>query len=57
MEYEELTEKLHGRIRGTSIEYILCAANWYKVPTAKDEHLPKNIEYGVVVCGRRHHRA
>lgn len=35
-------------------EYILCSAIWYQ----DDEsyvHQPKNIEYGFVVCGRRHH--
>lgn len=54
-EYEDLAKTLHGKIRGTDQEYILCAANWYKVPTSKCEHLPKNIDYGIVVCGRRHH--
>jgi len=54
-DYEDLAKTLHGRIRGTDQEYIICAANWYKVPTSKSEHLPKNIDYGIVVCGRRHH--
>lgn len=54
-DYEDLATDLHRKIRGTSSEYILCAANWYKVPTSKSEHLPKNIDYGIVVCGRRHH--
>lgn len=34
-------------------EYILCAAIHYK-DNIKREHQPKNIETGVVVCGRRH---
>jgi len=54
-DYEDLAKRLHGRIRSTDQEYIICAANWYKVPTSKSEHLPKNIDYGIVVCGRRHH--
>lgn len=51
-EYEELATTLHSRIREE--EYILCAANWYKYPMGSD-HQPVNIEYGFVVCGRRHH--
>lgn len=35
------------------IEYVACAAIWYKdQPTAKI--LPVNIDKGVVVCGLRH---
>lgn len=37
-----------------SDEYILCAA--IHVQDDKSyEHQPKNIESGLVVCGRRHH--
>lgn len=36
-----------------SIEYITCAAIWYKdLPT--QTFLPKNITKGIVVCGHRH---
>jgi len=35
-------------------EYILCAAIWLK-SDEKHEHQPRNIDSGVVVCGRRHH--
>jgi hypothetical protein len=34
--------------------YILCAAIWFK-DGIKRPHQPKNIESGIVVCGRRHH--
>lgn len=35
-------------------EYILCAAIWVKNKVYY-VHQPKNIELGIVVCGRRHH--
>jgi hypothetical protein len=35
-------------------EYILCAAIYYK-DGITHVHQPKNIESGVVICGRRHH--
>ncbi len=35
-------------------EYILCAAIWVK-DSKQYVHQPKNIEAGIVVCGRRHH--
>ena len=35
-------------------EYLLCAAIYYE-DGKKYEHQPKNIESGIVVCGRRHH--
>jgi hypothetical protein len=35
-------------------EYILCAAIWYN-DNIKRVHQPKNIDIGIVVCGRRHH--
>lgn len=50
-------EKLHERLypeAAKKIEYILCAAIWFK-NGKKHEHQPKNIETGFVVCGRRHH--
>jgi hypothetical protein len=37
-----------------SISYIICAAIWFKDGN-KYEHQPKNIDSGLVVCGRRHH--
>lgn len=35
-------------------EYILCSAIHFDDGVER-EHLPKNIETGIVVCGRRHH--
>lgn len=35
-------------------EYIICAAIHFQ-NGIKYEHQPKNIESGIVVCGRRHH--
>ena len=35
-------------------EYIICAAIWYH-DLKTDTHNPKNIQTGMVVCGRRHH--
>lgn len=35
-------------------EYLLCAAIHFEDGN-KYEHQPKNIESGIVVCGRRHH--
>lgn len=35
-------------------EYVLCAAIWVK-DKKNYEHQPKNIESGIVICGRRHH--
>lgn len=40
-----------GRSAG---EYILCAAIWFQ-DGKKYHHQPKNIEAGLVICGRRHH--
>jgi len=34
--------------------YIICAAVWFKDGN-KYSHQPKNIESGLIVCGRRHH--
>lgn len=34
--------------------YILCAAIWFN-DNKKYEHQPKNIDIGIVICGRRHH--
>lgn len=35
-------------------EYILCAAIWYH-DFETTQNLPKNINKGLVICGRRHH--
>ena len=35
-------------------EYIICAAIWYQ-DNESYIHQPRNIEYGFVICGRRHH--
>ena len=35
-------------------EYILCSAIHYKT-WYKEQHQPKNISRGIVICGRRHH--
>ena len=35
-------------------ERILCAAIWWN-DKKKHPHQPRNIEYGWVVCGLRHH--
>ena len=37
-----------------NIPYIICAACWIK-DDKKYEHQPKNVDIGIVVCGRRHH--
>ncbi len=43
-------------MRFGGLEYILCAAVHFR-DGLKREHQPKNIESGIVVCGRRHHNA
>lgn len=35
-------------------EYIICSAAYWN-DGKKREHQPKNIDMGIVVCGRRHH--
>lgn len=35
-------------------EYILCSAIWWKNNIIY-EHQPKNVDSGIVICGRRHH--
>ena len=37
-----------------STSYIICAAIWFK-DGKKHKHQPRNIDSGLVVCGRRHH--
>ena len=37
-----------------NIPYIICAAIWFKDGN-KYSHQPKNVDSGLVVCGRRHH--
>jgi hypothetical protein len=39
----------------TDQEYILCSAIWYKNTQFELMHQPKNIQFGMVLCGRRHH--
>lgn len=39
--------------KGINSEYIICAAIWYK-DLPSQTFLPKNIEYGMIVCGYRH---
>ncbi|MFW6311896.1 MAG: hypothetical protein ACOC1K_06645 [Nanoarchaeota archaeon] len=34
--------------------YIICSAIWFDDGKVY-EHQPKNIKFGFVVCGRRHH--
>lgn len=36
------------------MERILCAAIWFN-DKSQHEHQPKNVQSGIVVCGRRHH--
>lgn len=37
-----------------SIPYIICAAIWFN-DGQQHMHQPRNIDQGIVVCGRRHH--
>lgn len=40
-----------------SIEYIICAAIWYKelkISEDGSKFQPKNVDRGIVVCGWRH---
>ena len=37
-----------------STSYIICAAIWFKDGN-KYSHQPRNVDNGLVVCGRRHH--
>ena len=34
--------------------YVICAAIWFKDGN-KYSHQPRNVDSGLVVCGRRHH--
>lgn len=36
-------------------EYIICSAIWYKSQLWKPIYQVKNIDYGLVLCGRRHY--
>ncbi len=36
-------------------EYIICSAIHYPNHTTQSVHKPKNIQSGLVLCGRRHH--
>ena len=42
-----------GEVR-VSTPYIICAAIWFKDGN-KYSHQPRNVDSGLVVCGRRHH--
>ena len=42
-----------GEVR-VSTPYIICAAIWFK-DGKKYSHQPRNVDSGLVVCGRRHH--
>jgi hypothetical protein len=46
--------KLVGRELRVSTSYIICAAIWFR-DGKQYSHQPRNIEDGLVVCGRRHH--
>jgi len=48
-----LRHRQAGKGRGGVMEYILCAAIWYK-DLESQNFLPVNCESGVVVCGWRH---
>lgn len=36
------------------MEYILCAAIWYKELPSLGVHLPSNVDRGIVIAGWRH---
>jgi hypothetical protein len=42
-----------GDVR-VSTPYIICAAIWFKDGNTYS-HQPRNVDSGLVVCGRRHH--
>ena len=42
-----------GDVRVSTL-YIICAAIWFKDGN-KYSHQPRNVDSGLVVCGRRHH--
>jgi hypothetical protein len=44
-----------GDVR-VSTSYIICAAIWFKDGN-KYSHQPRNVDSGLVVCGRRHHNS
>ena len=46
--------KLNSGENMVSIQYIICAAIWFKDGN-KYSHQPKNVDSGLVICGRRHH--
>jgi hypothetical protein len=64
--YDKLEEKLlynqeqeidRGAYTNRKVEYIICAAVWYKKLPMKGEtvdSLPKNCFQGIVFCGYRH---
>jgi hypothetical protein len=52
-EIVSIWEKRHNTSFG-SRTYIMCSAIYYD-DDVKYPHQPRNIESGIVVCGRRHH--
>jgi len=52
--YRKFPKKVKEEAKTGEREYILCAAIHYD-DKIKHPHQPKNIETGVVICGRRHH--
>jgi hypothetical protein len=53
MEEKELHNRLYPEAAAKA-EYIICAAIHYNDGKTY-LHQPKNIDSGIVVCGRRHH--
>jgi len=45
--------RLNLKMNNGKVEYVMCAATWYKNFEAQ-AHLPFNIGSGVVLCGWRH---
>jgi len=36
-------------------EKIMCSAIWIQAKEIKLVHYPTNVDYGIVICGYRHH--
>jgi len=51
MQAQNTVELLQSKIKTI---YIICAAIWFRNGN-KYSHQPRNIDSGIVVCGRRHH--
>lgn len=57
MDNKETADELHAKLypeAANKPEYIICAAIHYN-DDIKYLHQPKNIQTGLVLCGRRHH--